>query len=250
MIRHRFSFLLVTLLVLLLTVPLVQSFGTAAKVVFTTLFYGTLASAVLAVAERRKHFIVAGVLAAIVVVLRAVSLGIDEGDAWWLNIKVVGLVAEMLCFGYTIVLIVRFVLRADRVTYDMICASLCAYLLIGIVWAQLYILLTAAAMDENLALEYTVFSPSILDDPSGEIVAGAAEESGNIGRVDQMYVNAIYVSFVTLSTLGYGDITPKAGLARMFTVVEAIIGQFYLAVLVARLVGLYIAGAKEDGVPP
>ena len=246
MIRHRFSFLLVTLLVLLLTVPLMRDLGTVGRVVFTTLFYGTLVSAVLAVAERRKHFIVAGSLAVIVVVLRAVSLAMDNEHPWWLSIKVVGLVAEMLCFGYTIVLIVRHVLRADRVTVDMISASLCAYLLIGIVWAQLYILLTATAMDEHWEIKNPVFSPELLKD----IDPDATEGSKNIERGDRMYLTAIYLSFITLSTLGYGDIRPVDDLARMFTVVEAIIGQFYLAVLVARLVGLYIAGAKKDGVPP
>ena len=51
----------------------------------------------------------------------------------------------------------------------------------------------------------------------------------------------IYYSFVTLSTLGYGDIVPKVSAARMLAAVEAITGQLYLAVLVARLVGLHIS---------
>ena len=50
-----------------------------------------------------------------------------------------------------------------------------------------------------------------------------------------------YYSYVTLTTLGYGDITPKTPTAKYLATLEAIIGQLYLAVLIARLVGLYIA---------
>ena len=61
---------------------------------------------------------------------------------------------------------------------------------------------------------------------------------------------AFYYSFVTLSTLGYGDVSPLNPIARMFSYTEAITGQVYLAVLVARLVGLHISqtliGEKGD----
>lgn len=225
------------LILLLLSVPVIGHLGPAARIVFSALFVGILLSAVLAVSERRNHLIIAGILAVIVSVLRAVTLAIHDQHDWWLNIKIVGLGVELFFFGYTVVLILRYVLSADRVTFDMICASLCAYLLLGVVWAQLYMLLSAM---ESLNLEVLapeVFSPGFLSDEDRKTV--------NLGQVDKMYVTAIYLSFVTLSTLGYGDITPTADLARMFTVVEAIMGQFYLAVLVARLVGLHIAGATE-----
>jgi voltage-gated potassium channel Kch len=56
----------------------------------------------------------------------------------------------------------------------------------------------------------------------------------------------IYFSLVTLTTLGYGDIVPTAAAARMLAAVEAVVGQLYLAVLVARLVGLHIAQARRN----
>jgi len=58
---------------------------------------------------------------------------------------------------------------------------------------------------------------------------------------DQHTATAIYFSFVTLTTLGYGDITPVSMPARMLTTAEALIGQLYLVILVARLVGLHIS---------
>jgi hypothetical protein len=57
-----------------------------------------------------------------------------------------------------------------------------------------------------------------------------------------------YFNFVTLTTVGYGDLTPLHPLVRRLATVEALLGQLYLAVLVARLVGLYIAQADRAGV--
>jgi hypothetical protein len=56
----------------------------------------------------------------------------------------------------------------------------------------------------------------------------------------------IYFSLVTMTTLGYGDITPDSDTSRMLASMEAVIGQIYLAVLVARLVGLQIAQSSAD----
>ena len=53
---------------------------------------------------------------------------------------------------------------------------------------------------------------------------------------DFSFTTAIYFSFVTLATIGYGDIVPQTDIARGVTVVEAVVGQLYLAVLIARLV--------------
>jgi hypothetical protein len=55
----------------------------------------------------------------------------------------------------------------------------------------------------------------------------------------------LYFSFATLTTLGYGDIVPVSAIARTLATLEAITGQLYLAVLVARLVGLHIAESLE-----
>ena len=56
----------------------------------------------------------------------------------------------------------------------------------------------------------------------------------------------LYYSFITLTTLGYGDVVPVSAAARMFAAIEAVMGQLYLAVLVARLVGLHISHATME----
>lgn len=62
-----------------------------------------------------------------------------------------------------------------------------------------------------------------------------------VGRLMQMR----YFSFETLTTLGYGDIVPRSPVARMLATLEAVMGQIYLTVLIARLVGLHIVDANS-----
>ncbi len=110
-------------------------------------------------------------------------------------------------------LILRDILLSREITIDTIRGGICVYLLIGFVWALLYGV--TASLDSN------AFSQPII-----------AVES---------YGRAVYFSFTTLTTLGYGDIIPVSPLAKMLTNLEAIIGQLYPAILIAILVGGYIS---------
>ncbi len=70
--------------------------------------------------------------------------------------------------------------------------------------------------------------------------------SSFVGSKQNVLAHTIYFSFVTLGTLGYGDIIPVSGPARALAVTEAIVGQMYLVVVVARLVSLYKGGADRE----
>ena len=113
----------------------------------------------------------------------------------------------------------RFLIGARRADVDTIRAAVCVFLLMGLLWAMLY-----AAIGR---LEPLAFSTSSGVPPGMGNAAGSS--------------TAIYFSFVTLTTLGYGDITPVTAAARTAAVLEALTGQVYLVVLVARLVGLTVA---------
>jgi voltage-gated potassium channel Kch len=106
-------------------------------------------------------------------------------------------------------LLIVVVLGEGRVDAERICAALCVYLLAGIAFGGLYAALESSA-------------------------PGSLRGAPTFALGD-----AVYFSFVTLATLGYGDITPAASAARALAVLEAVFGQLYLAVLIARLVGLY-----------
>jgi Ion channel len=112
----------------------------------------------------------------------------------------------------------RFAMGATQVDSEHLYAALSAYLLAGIYFGLLYWVLE-------------------------QIHAGTFAAPGEFSQS-----SAIYFSFVTLATLGYGDIVPRADVARALTIVEGIGGQLFLAVLVARLVSLYSkAGNQSSG---
>jgi hypothetical protein len=123
-------------------------------------------------------------------------------------------------FGFAWFGIVRSILMG-RVTRHAILGAVCGYLLLGIVWSLLY---TAV---ETLA-------------PRSFRIAGSGGESGPAD-----HGTLSYYSFVTLSTVGYGDITPTTPLARTLSWIEAVAGQLYLAVLVAGLVGFKVSQGQR-----
>ena len=120
-----------------------------------------------------------------------------------------------------------YVLKRERVTFDTISAALSVYLLFGIAWSVAY-----SALEE--------FEPGsfLLQGEPVSNVESAKDRDGQSMRW-------IYYSYVTLTTLGYGDIVPANERAQGLVVLEAVVGQLYLTVLVARLVGLHIAHASR-----
>ncbi len=110
------------------------------------------------------------------------------------------------------------ILRAREVTVELVFAALSAYLFMALFWSNLYALLR-------------VFQPQAL---GGALASGA-----------QASMQLIYFSLVTITTLGYGDLLPVTSFARMLASLEAVVGQFYLTVLVAWLVGMYVSRGRQ-----
>jgi nucleoside permease NupC len=115
-------------------------------------------------------------------------------------------------------------LHHTRVTTQTVLGALCIYILIGLVFAN---------------ADYGV-----------QLVSGSSffAQSGHHGPAD-----FAYFSYITMATVGYGDLTPAVGLPRTNAVLEALIGQIFLVVLVARLVGMYtptFRWAEERGRDP
>jgi hypothetical protein len=119
--------------------------------------------------------------------------------------------------AYTATIILFYLFREDTITGDMIMGAICAYFLMGLVWSFAY-----------STLEF--FQPGSFQMPQG--------------AVNQ--ATFTYYSYVTLTTLGYGEITPISAPARSFAILEAMMGQLYLAVLIARLVGIHIAQSSRS----
>ena len=107
-------------------------------------------------------------------------------------------------------------------TVEVLCASISAYLMLGLMWTMAYWL-----VDQ--------LTPG-----------GAFSFNTNAGTRSMNGFNGFYFSFITLSTVGYGDITPVSRIARWLAAMEAMTGLLYVAVLIARLVSLYSAPKSDD----
>ncbi len=111
----------------------------------------------------------------------------------------------------------------DNISANRIVGAVCVYLMLGVIWALSYSLLEAVIPGS---------------------FTGLVEQAANA----KWNPDWVYFSFVTLTTLGYGDILPVTFSARALAYLEAIVGQFYLAILVAGLVGAYLS--ENQGQPP
>jgi hypothetical protein len=123
----------------------------------------------------------------------------------------------LLAFG-----ILRFVFNQRRLTADGLFAPIAVYLIIALLFTQVYLLLLA-------------FDPASFDLP-----IAATERAAPLLQSDMLYF-----SMITLATVGYGDILPVSETARTLAVIEATVGQFYVAIIVAVFVGMYAAQRRE-----
>ena len=136
---------------------------------------------------------------------------------------------SMVAFlGFAVLVILRDILRKSVIRGDDVIGALCSYILVAVVWANLYTL--------TYLLAPTAFSvnPAI---------------ASRLGEWHQRRAFFDYLSFTTLMTLGYGDITPIGPPAYSLTWLEVMAGQFYMAVVVAQLVGLKLAQALRGDKP-
>ena len=206
--QRRFFLLLIMLLSLIVGTPFIADYS-GLRIVVQMVATGTFIAAMYAISERKQHLI----LALFLVVPTIVTLWIDYfARMTWSH--VVSDICGVLFFGFAIVIIVKFIRRQNEVTVEMIFAAVVVYLLMAMLWADLYRLL------ETL-------SPGSFDMPGGEIQNDS--------------ILFLYFSLVTITTLGYGDITPLTDNAAGLAVVEALTGQIYLVVLVAWLVGMHVS---------
>jgi hypothetical protein len=176
-----------------------------------------LLSALLAVGGRRRTLAWGAVLAAPALAGKwGNHLRPDVVPAW------VFLAPGLLFIILVIATLLRFILRARRIDSEVLCAGVSAYLMLGLLWSFAYILVA-------------------------RLVPHAFAFTTGPGSSHSMKgFTAVYFSFITLSTVGYGDIAPVSGVARMLTMMEAVTGTLYMAVMVARLVSLYSSAPPSE----
>ncbi len=212
-LRHTPVELLVALGVLFVTSPFVQNlpYGTLIEGLLVTV---VMVLGMLAVSDQRQHFVITVILLALA--LAAKWIHHFRPDLVHPTVPLAGIV---VFYGFVVAQLLRFIVRAPRVDLNVLCAGISGFLMLGLLWMPLYLLVAQL-------------------DPGAFNLPGGAS-----GTLDGF--SAFFFSFVTLCTVGYGDITPVSKVARMLAVMEAITGLFYMAVLISRLVSVYSAASRD-----
>jgi len=208
--QHRTFGLLGTLVIIFVVLPLTRSGSQLAKVIGAVLFAAIILGGLWAVSGSRRQLIAATVLMAPAFVFTILHNLVESRI-----IELTWLITNGFALGFLIVILVRRLFRTERVTVDTLSSAISGYFLLGILWSFAYALLLQV-------------------DPGAFRAVEACRAS-----------DLFYFSFVTLTTLGYGDVTPVSNTAQTVAVLEAVVGQLYLAITIARLVGLHIAAAQS-----
>jgi voltage-gated potassium channel len=214
---YRFSTvqLLIALALLLICAPFVEELK-GGHLILSVLFSLVLLAAVIAVVDRKRSLVIALLLALPAITVRWINHFRPD-----LVHPAAFLVLALLLLAFVIGHLLHFILHAPVVTMEVLCASVAAYLMLGLMWTVAYWL-----VDQ--------LTPG-----------GAFSFNTNRGAQSMNGFTGFYFSFITLSTVGYGDITPVSRAARWLAAMEATTGLLYVAVLIARLVSVY-SSAKSD----
>jgi len=218
----RFIYLLATQLVLFLAYPFLNQGNVPGEAALEVLYVLVLVSCLrVLTADARPLRITVFVLLLLILVLRAGEYLVPSHP-----LQVTGLLFDILFHAIVCVVIIGHVMKVERVNADKIIGASCAYLFIGVLFSLIFALIDALA--------------------PGSFSFGARADAavGPLQGVERG-MSFLYFSFITLTTVGYGDVLPATQLAEALAAMEAVIGQLYLTVLVARLVGLNIAYSHE-----
>ena len=212
LVKGHFSLLLITLVAMLCILPLVP----AELIIIERLMNGfgilVLLSCMRAASDNRSLLVVVVALGILNIIFKGIeAFGTVENTA----LIVVELSVALIYYLLIFIIIMRRVLDRSPVTTDKIFGAVSAYILIGIGWAGIFALLQ-------------VVNPGSFAIPEMLV----SEKAWGMW--------SLYFSFVSLTTIGYGDITPLTPAAQTYAYIEAVFGQIFLTVLIARLVALHI----------
>ena len=208
-LRQRYAFLFYTLLLTMVAAPVLAALGLSGWLIELFLAANLLAAVMPVGAAGNRRVLLVVII--VVWLARAATAWLDHPALLAMALGVSALIGLFAAASA-----LRFAVGATKVDAEHLYAALSAYLLAGIFFGVFYWGLEQIRPG-------TFFAPDEFSRMSG-----------------------IYFSFVTLATLGYGDIVPRTDVARGLAIVEGVGGQLFLAVMVARLVSLYTRGKEDD----
>lgn len=224
--QRKYLSLLCAILALLVIQPIASAFGVGESL-FEVLVVFVMAVLVLVLSRERVWRFVAAAVCIAAAILSTAShfLTSSAQNATLTASHAIGALFFVLVAGK----IIRSILAAQELSWDMVFGAICGYLLLGVAWGLTYAMLHVANPE---AFQF------------GNDIRLQMEEGDYSRNV------FIYYSFVTLTTVGYGDVSALSTTARTLSWVEAVVGQLYLAVLIAGLISALVAKGMNQNQRP
>jgi len=216
--KNNFLYLVISLVFLLLVGALVDQFpNDLGQHIFQAVTVITLATGIIGFRSSKIWFHTGIGFTASVLIVVILGVILDLAGMSYLH-----LACLIVFYVWATWLAAKQVLFTGAIDGNKIIGAICIYLLMGLIWSLLYLLLAQAIPGAFNGLEQAVWYDNFAD--------------------------VAYYSFVTLTTLGYGDISPVVPVARFLVYMEAIVGVFYMAILVASLIGIRTSAVQSDKV--
>ena len=214
--KNNFVYLFFALLVFLFSASIMSEFtGTVGQDIFSVVTVLMLLLSIKSLNSEKTWMSTVYAMIVVFVILTVLGKVFDHQINVYLTLLIL-----LLFFIGSFSVAAKQVLLVGDIDGNKIIGSLSLYMLLGLIWAVIYLLL--------LVMDPTAFS--------GVEVANWKE---NFSRV-------AYYSFVTLTTLGYGDILPTNHIAEFFVYMEAIVGVFYMAIIVSSLISLRLSALEKE----
>jgi hypothetical protein len=222
-IPKKYISLLATFLFMFFVYPLLPK-NLDANIVFQGLFTLIMIASVFSVSQDKK-FLITGLILGIPSIILMWSIHLSNSRL----VVFLGMLCVTLFLSYVMISILLHVLNTDKVTADTVGGAVCVYILLGLVFGIFYVLIYFADSGSFKI-------PEMLDS------VYASNETEKLLHTPLI----TYFSFITLTTVGYGDVTPVSKIARSFCALEGLLGQLYMTVIIARFVGLYVAHSMVE----
>jgi len=207
--KSRFIYIILSIMLVILVSPYIRPTGKTGHI-FTTLLAAMIPlTGFYALTKDRNRAIIILFLAAPFVILDGMSMFFPNR-----YFMITAISFGTILYFYIVVLLVNNLLSYRVVTADMIFCAISTYFLIGIMWSGIYMILEG------------VYPGSF---------TGLSETS-----------DLVYFSFVTLTTVGFGEITPQSIISKRLVIFEAAAGCIYLAVIIAMIVGRYMSMQEKQ----
>jgi hypothetical protein len=204
--KSRFIYIIFAIILVLLVNPFIRPLGLIGHLFSTLLLSMIPLASAYALTEDRKKAIIVLLIAAPFVILDGLNVFFTNRP-----LMIVAYSFGTILYFYIVILLVKNLLSIRVITADLIFCAISIYLLIGVMWAGIYIVLDG-------------------------ISPGSFSETTDL----------LYFSFVTLTTVGFGDVAPLSVLSRRLAVFEAAMGSIYMAVIIAMIVGRYMQMQVEQ----